>query len=388
MAVYDIAGTGLSAVYDTSGTSLVEAYDIAGNDIFSGSQTDPYRAGRVLAWEETFSGQQGDAPDPQKWSHEVGRIRSTSERQYYTDGNRNSYLDGEGHLIIHAQAETIENKSWSSASIHTNNKFEFTYGRVEAKLKLPYVAGQFPAFWMLGACLEVVPLGYYDSTTGKDIVEKGIRTPLSPEIDIMEQFGTASTIQSAVHCGEEEDGSYTTQYMPTLAVADTTEWHVYAVEWTSQNLKWFVDDVQVGTSESIYAGVSPAPQQYPMLRKPMYILLNLAIGHKGGTPSVSSMEMMADWVRVYLPEGVVKKYPVESLTLSEQSISLSVGETEIIDFEFSPSLCWNKTLVWTSSDTSVAEVYGGKVYAIEAGTATITATAHNGITSTCTVTVT
>ena len=388
MSVYGIDGTGLASVYDVSGTSLSDAYDIDGNKIFGGSQTDPYREGRVLAWEETFSGQQGDAPNPQWWSHEVGRIRSTSERQYYTDGNRNSYLDGEGHLIIHAQAETIENKSWSSASIHTNNKFEFTYGRVEAKLKLPYVAGQFPAFWMLGACLEVVPLGYYDSAMGKDIVEKGIRTPLSPEIDIMEQFGTASTIQSAVHCGEEEDGSYTTQYMPTLAVADTTEWHVYAVEWTSQNIKWFVDDVQVGTSESVYAGVSPAPQQYPMLRKPMYILLNLAIGRKGGTPSVSSMEMMADWVRVYLPEGVLQKYPVESLTLSEHSLNLSVGDTGVIDFEFAPSLCWNKTLVWSSNNTNVAEVYGGKVYAIGAGTATITATTHNGIAETCTVTVT
>lgn len=388
MAVYDIEGAEVQTVYNNNAESLSSAYDIDGNDIFSGSHTDPYRKGRVLAWEETFSGQQGDAPDSQWWSHEVGRIRSTSERQYYTDGNRNSYLDGEGHLIIHAQAETIENKSWSSASMHTNNKYEFTYGRVEAKLKLPYVAGQFPAFWMLGSCLEVVPLGYYDSSTGKDIEEKGIRTPLTPEIDIMEQFGTASTIQSAVHCGEEEDGSYTTQYMITQEVADTTQWHIYAVEWTSESLKWYVDDVQVGTSESIYAGISPAPKNYPMLRKPMYILLNLAIGHKGGTPVVSEMDMIADWVRVYLPEGVLEKYPVTALTLSEQSINLSAGETEIIDFTFAPSLCWNKTIVWTSSNTNVAEVYGGKVYAIGAGTATITATAHNGISSSCVVIVT
>lgn len=395
MAIYDANGNALNIAYNANGSAISTAYDANGNVIYtSGEPTptptptpDPYRDGRVLAWEENFDGDEGDAPDTANWGHEVGRIRSTSERQYYMDGNYSTYLDGESHLVIHARKETMEGKTWTSGSINTNNKYEFTYGRIDAKLKLPYIAGQFPAFWMLGAGLEVVPLGYYDSSTGKDIVEKGIRTPLSPEIDIMEQFGTASTIQSAVHCGSEEDGDYEVQYMPTLAVADTTEWHVYSCEWTSQNLKWYVDDVQVGTSESIYAGTHPAPQSYEHLNRPMFILLNLAIGHKGGTPSGSEMKMYADWVRVYLPVGVIEKYPVTGLTLSDNSISLTVGETEIIDLDFTPSLCWNKTIVWTSSDANVAEVYGGKVYAVGAGTCTITATAHNGITATCAVNV-
>ena len=380
MAVYDIEGTGLSAVYDTLGTSLVEAYDTSGNEIFSGSQTDPYREGRVLAWEENFDGTSGSAPDTLRWAHEIGRTRNTWEIHYYTDGNRNSWLDGNGSLVIHAVKEQMEGSTWSSALIHTNNIFEFQYGRVEAKLKFPNLSGCVPAFWMLGSCIEVVPLGYYDPTAKKHAIEKGIRTPLTPEIDVVEQFGAKETIQSAVHCGSEEDGNYEVQSMHTLAVADTSEWHIYSVEWTPKKITWYVDDVEVGSSNAV--------QRYPRLNKPMYLLLNLAMGNVNGsgTAIVNEMNMYADWVRVYLPEGVLKKYPVESLSLSEQSISLSVGDTRIIDFEFSPSLCWNKTLVWTSSDTSVAEVYGGKVYAIGAGTATITATTHNGITETCTVT--
>lgn len=384
MAVYDVSGNTLNTIYNSDGNVINTAYDSQGNVIYSGEEPsgDPYRTDRILAWEDTFAGAYGNAPNPQKWNHEVGKTRNTWALQYYTDGNRNSYLDGNGHLQIHAVREAMEGSSWSSACIHTNNIYEFTYGRVEAKLKLPDLSGCVPAFWMLGACIEVVPLGYYDPDTKKHAVEKGIRTPLTPEIDIVEQFGAKETIQSAVHCGSEEDGTYEVQNMKTLAVADTSEWHIYSLEWTSEMLIWYVDDVEVGRATTA--------QSYPRLRKPMYMLLNLAIGsvNGSGTASVNEMSMYADWVRVYLPKGVLKKYPVTSLTLSEQSISLSVGETDIIDFEFAPSLCWNKTIVWTSSNTTVAEVYGGKVYAIGAGTATITATAHNGVTATCMVTVT
>lgn len=382
MSIYNINGEELLSIYNTNGDSLSSAYNIQGEDIFDVGPTDPYREDRVLAWEENFSGSNNEAPTPLWWSHEVGRTRNTWELQYYTDGNRNSYLDGEGHLIIHAVKEAMEGSTWSSACIHTNNKYEFTYGRVEAKLKLPNLAGCVPAFWMLGACLEVVPLGYYDPVTKKHAVEKGIRTPLTPEIDIVEQFGNKSSVQSAVHCGSEEDGNYEVSKMVTFPISDTDEWHVYSLEWTDKQLAWYVDDTELGRATTV--------QTYPMLRKPAYMLINLAIGNVNGsgTASVNEMEMQADWVRVYLPKGVLKKYPVSSITLSKQSTTLAVGETEIIDFTFAPSLCWNKTIVWTSSDTSVAEVYGGKIYAIGAGTATITATAHNGINATCVVSVT
>lgn len=386
MSVYNINGNEIDMCYQKDGTALSYAYDVDENIVYdgsggSGSDTDPYIAGRVLAWEETFAGASGDAPDTTHWAHEVGKTRNTWALQYYTDGNRNSCLDGNGHLAIHAVKEAMEGSTWSSACIHTNNIFEFTYGRIDAKLKLPNLAGCVPAFWMLGACLEVVPLGYYDTTTKKHAVEKGIRTPLTPEVDIVEQFGAASTIQSAVHCGTEEDGAYTLHYMPTLEIEDTSEWHVYSVEWTSKKLSWYVDDIAVGTTTAV--------QSYPMLNNPMYILLNLAIGNVNGsgTASVDEMHMYADWVRVYLPEGVLEKYPVKSVSLSQQSLELTEGDTSIIDFTFTPSLCWNKTLIWTSSNTSIAEVYGGKVYAISKGTCTITATAHNGISASCIVTV-
>ena len=385
MAIYDKNDNILTVAYNSSDEEIETAYDRNDNVVFVASEqedTDAYINGRILVWEESFVGESGNAPDTTYWSHEVGTVRGTSwEKEYYTDGSDNSYLDGQGHLVIQARNETTENRTWSSASINTNNKYEFTYGRIEAKLKLPYQSGCVPAFWLLGACIEVVPLGYYDATKKLHNIEKGIRTPLTPEIDIMEQFGMLPTIQSAVHLGSEEDGNYEVHYMKTLTVDDTTDWHVYAVEWTSNLLIWYVDDVEVGRSTT--------PQSYPMLNKPMYILLNLAIGsvNNSGSPNASNKEMIADWVRVYLPEGVLEKYPVKSVSLSQQSLELTEGDTSIIDFAFTPSLCWNKTLIWTSSNTSIAEVYGGKVYAISKGTCTITATAHNGISASCIVTV-
>ena len=118
MAVYDIDGNALTTIYDSSGNSLSLAYDTDGNIIFNGSDgdlpsdMDDYRVCRVLVWEENFDGDNGTEPDTNTWGHEVGRIRNSAERQYYTDGNRNSYLDGESHLIIKAVRESMEASSW------------------------------------------------------------------------------------------------------------------------------------------------------------------------------------------------------------------------------------------------------------------------------------
>ena len=80
--------------------------------------------------------------------------------------------------------------------------------------------------------------------------------------------------------------------------------------------------------------------------------------------------------------------PVDSVTLNENNLSLTVGDTTTLTAIVTPDDATNKTVTWTSSDPSVATVdANGLVTAVAPGTATITATA-DGVSATCTVTVT
>ena len=74
------------------------------------------------------------------------------------------------------------------------------------------------------------------------------------------------------------------------------------------------------------------------------------------------------------------------LTLT--GLSLEAGKTGAISVQTAPSNATVKSLTWSSSDASVASVSNGTVTAHKAGTATITAVADNGVSGSCTVTVT
>ena len=79
---------------------------------------------------------------------------------------------------------------------------------------------------------------------------------------------------------------------------------------------------------------------------------------------------------------------VTGISLNKTTTSIEVGKTETLIATITPSNATNKTVTWTSSDTSMATVdSNGKVTAKKIGTATITATTSNGKTSTCKVTV-
>ena len=81
--------------------------------------------------------------------------------------------------------------------------------------------------------------------------------------------------------------------------------------------------------------------------------------------------------------------PVTGITINPSSLSLVEGEIGNVDATVSPTNADNKTVIWTSSDGSIASVNNGKIIAIKAGSATITAKSDDGgFTSTCSVTVT
>lgn len=73
-----------------------------------------------------------------------------------------------------------------------------------------------------------------------------------------------------------------------------------------------------------------------------------------------------------------KTIPVTSLSLDKKELSLTVGQTYTLAATIKPNNASNKNITWTSNNTSVATVENGKVVAVNAGSATITATTQDG----------
>lgn len=140
----------------------------------------------AVTFSDTFDGAAGSAVDSSKWQIETGDNVNNHERQYYTSGNKNAALDGQGHLVITARKENPSNyQCWygtcqyTSARLNTSGKFSAQYGHVEARMKIPRGQGMWPAFWMLGT-----PVNW----------------PASGEIDVMENVGyEPSTIHGTIH---------------------------------------------------------------------------------------------------------------------------------------------------------------------------------------------
>lgn len=90
---------------------------------------------------------------------------------------------------------------------------------------------------------------------------------------------------------------------------------------------------------------------------------------------------------VTVNEPATEVIEVTSVSLNKTSLTLEIGENETLTATVMPSNATDKSVTWTSSDQAVATVANGKITAVGSGIATITATASNGKTAICTVTV-
>ena len=129
-----------------------------------------------LVWEDDFN--TDGTPDSTKWTYDLGTTDmfgnvgwGNQEEQSYTNNEENVIVEG-GSLKITAKKE---GNDYTSARIKTQGLYNFTYGRVEVRAKLPSAQGTWPAIWMLGSNHPTV--GW----------------PFSGEVDIMEQRGNDKT---------------------------------------------------------------------------------------------------------------------------------------------------------------------------------------------------
>lgn len=236
-----------------------------------------------LVWQDEFEGTEGQVPDATKWLYDIGTGDNgwgNQELQYYTDRTENISLDGSGNLVITARRESFGGQPFTSARIKTQGRFEQTFGRFEARIKLPWGPGIWPAFWMLGSDVEIV--GW----------------PQCGEIDIMEYRGQQpNLVHGSIHGPGYSGGGAITKSFGFENNRFDVDFHLFAVEWGNEYLRFYVDDI-------LYQEVKPEDLPGPwVFDKPFFIILNVAVGGSYvGFPTSQTpfpQEMLVDYVRVY-----------------------------------------------------------------------------------------
>lgn len=236
-----------------------------------------------LVWSDEFDGSAGSPPDARYWTPEVGGDGfGNAQLEFNTDRTENAALDGSGHLVITARRELYQGSSYTSARLITRDLVEVRQGRVEARLKMPVGSGMWPAFWMLGANFPETPW------------------PACGEIDVVEYRGQEPGIANAAVHGPGYSGGQAIDDAAAVAGGGLhRDFHTYAVEWSADEIVWFVDDYEYHrvTRESL------PPLTTWVFDQPFFLLLNLAVGgnYVGpvGADTVFPQALVADYVRAY-----------------------------------------------------------------------------------------
>src|SRR6185312_8721852 len=278
-----------------------------------------------LIWSDEFN---GTSVDGTKWTMETGNPGVNNEKEYYQASN--ATVSG-GNLVITAKNQSVGGFPYTSARMNTSGKFSCTYGRIEASIKLPAFQGSWPAFWMLGTNINSV--GW----------------PQCGEIDIMEQINTASTIYGTIHWfnnGNAQYGGTTT--------TSVTGYHLYAVQWDTNSISWFVDNNLYAT-----ANIANNINNTGAFHNPFFIILNMAVAgdFPGQTVNTGALpaSMYVDYVRVY--KGVTSGGPPIG-----QTITLKGFNNEYVNGENGTQAMWcNGTSVGANEQFLVVDEGGGKV---------------------------
>jgi beta-glucanase (GH16 family) len=280
-------------------------------------------SGWRLVWSDEFD---GDAIDPERWSHEIDCWGGgNEERQCYTDSENNSRIE-DGMLVIEARLEETTGPAlpprllvgadeearnaqatqpFSSARIVTNGHADWRYGRIEVRAKLPVGQGTWPAIWMLPTDEYYGPWAASGEIDILEVVNLGEPCEACPG-------GLENTVLGTLHFGGVwPENAYANRrtHLPDTESGEQ-EFHVFAIEWTEGQVEWFLNGESYGsltpddwsTSSELGDNNPNAP-----FDRPFFLILNLAVGghlaeshNEGGVDeSVFPQTFTVDWVRVY-----------------------------------------------------------------------------------------
>jgi beta-glucanase (GH16 family) len=254
--------------------------------------------GWYLAWSEEFD---GTSVDTSRWSFDIGNGVGgwgNQELQYYRQ--ENARVSG-GYLYIDVKRESYNGFSFTSAKLKSQGKVQVHFGKIAARIKLPYGKGMWPAFWMLGRDFD------------------GNNWPAVGEIDIMEMAGGqgGDIGDQIVYCTMHWDhnggyASYGTRYTNSAKLSD--DFHIYEIEWTPDGLIGRIDGIQYYYNDFFYNGNNgKANNEFQF---PFYLILNVAVGGTFFDPDILNpalvtapmpQSMVVDWVRYYTNSTSVPK---------------------------------------------------------------------------------
>ncbi|MBS2029293.1 MAG: glycoside hydrolase family 16 protein [Deltaproteobacteria bacterium] len=281
--------TSSSSTSSSSGSSGSTGTSSSTSSTGSSGSTSGGDGGWVLVWSDEFDGGDDVPADPSKWQNEVsGSGMGNQELEYYTPGTQNVIQQG-GNLVITARENTDSSLTcsypvngntclYTSGKVNSLGLFSQQYGRFEANIKVPTGQGMWPAFWMMG--VDIDSAGW----------------PACGEIDVMENIG------------KEPDNAYGSLHAPgfntglaySLPVPYSDDFHVFAIEWEPQVIRFYVDTALYETHTPADVGGSGT---WEFDREPFYLLLNLAVGGSWpGSPDATTVfpqQMLVDYVRVY-----------------------------------------------------------------------------------------
>lgn len=269
---------------------------------------DTLAQGLRLVWHDEF--EKDGSPDTSFWNFERGFVRN-HELQWYQPEN---VYCRDGVLMIEARQEKLPNpdftegsRDWhrnrdsiecTSGSINTRGKFDFKYGRLEVRAKIPVASGSWPAIWTLGNKWE---------------------WPSCGEIDIMEYYLVDSVPTILANCAWGSDKRYKANWasekipLSHFLESDaqwTDKFHVWTMDWTPEKIEIRLDGELLNSVilDSTVNGSAVEEGKNPF-HNPNYILLNLAIGgDNGGEPDWNRYPLIyeVDYVRVYQNTGLNK----------------------------------------------------------------------------------
>jgi len=228
----------------------------------------------TLIFEENFD--TPGAPDTNVWNYDLGTGDNgwgNGELQYYTDRPENIIVE-DGLLKITARQESFNGSAYTSSRIQSYQKFEFQYGRVDIRAKLPTGGGTWPALWLLGADFETNVW------------------PAAGEIDIMEHVGNQqNTIFGSTHDPANFGGN--SRSVNTVVEGVSDDFNVYSIIWSENTIRFLINDEEYGALSN--SGSLP-------FNKDFFLILNVAMGGNFGgaiDPAFSSSTMEVDYIRVY-----------------------------------------------------------------------------------------
>lgn len=271
---------------------------LLGASALSAQEVPGYR----LVWQDEFS--EDGAPDPAKWGYEEGFVRNR-EVQWYQPQNA---VCRDGVLVLTARPESRPNPTYEAASKHwgcqrkditltsgsvtTHGKFDFLYGRMEVRARIPAARGSWPAIWLHG---------------------DGRPWPECGEIDVMEFYersGVRSILANACWGSAKEGVSeWDTEVVPFthFTAKDSlwaTQFHLWRMDWDKDFIRLYLDDELLNEIDLSGTCNGGKPDGFNPMRTPMYIILNLAMGSSGGKIDEAALPMRyeIDYVRVYQKE--------------------------------------------------------------------------------------